>query len=121
MYTGFPLCFERATSLQEEISPLSPSPHHAVLGVISDDRVCSNYTPWHQGFTPKEHREMIDRQWERNWQLEREREDRKWREHQERKADERHRVNLLINTGLVTVVMVVAIIVSALIARGIIP
>ena len=72
----------------------------------------SGWTQWQQGFTPKEHREILDRQWVIEFQAEREdrertyradREDadlefrekseaeiRDFREHQERQADNRH-------------------------------
>ena len=41
----------------------------AVLANISKPRVCTGFFPWHPGFTPKEHREMLDRQGERKWRI----------------------------------------------------
>ena len=58
------------------------------MTVIQKDRSdCPEWTPWHQGFSPKEHREMRNSREEREWNkalLERledmraRREDRKW-------------------------------------------
>ena len=45
-----------------------------VLEVISKDRTCpkrkqaDGFTRWQQGFTPKEHREMLDRERMQEWQ-----------------------------------------------------
>ena len=50
-----------------------------VLEVITKERLCSAFTPWQQGFTPKEHREMLDRQELLRWQADREDADRTWR------------------------------------------
>ena len=36
---------------------------------ICAQRDCMHFCAWQQGFTPKEHREMIDRQWERKWRI----------------------------------------------------
>jgi len=40
---------------------------------------CPDFTPWFLGFTPKEHREILDRQKLLEWQATREDEDRRWR------------------------------------------
>jgi len=52
-----------------------------VLEVITKDRPeCEGkFTPWQQGFAPKEHREMLDRQELRNWEAAQRHEDRRWR------------------------------------------
>lgn len=78
-YRHIPICFARAYDLQSEIpGQLSQDqedyPAKLVLEVISKDRKCpkrmpaDGFTRWHQGFTPKEHREMLDRQETRDWQ-----------------------------------------------------
>jgi hypothetical protein len=44
-----------------------------VSGEIQQDRKCRFFTKWRQGFTPKEHREMLDRELrikeERRWRI----------------------------------------------------
>ena len=67
-----PLCFARCHDLQEEFKNV-PGEDKAVPGgvhrVIIKERQCDAFTEWQQGFTPKEHREMIDRRWERKWRI----------------------------------------------------
>jgi hypothetical protein len=50
-----------------------------------DDRDCKEWAEWHQGFTPKEHKEMIDRKEMLAWQAKRENADKDWRAKQEDK------------------------------------
>ena len=50
---------------------------------IQKERSCEYFTPWQQGFTPKEHREMLNRDWMLNYQKEREESDRKWQAKQQ--------------------------------------
>jgi hypothetical protein len=40
---------------------------------------CPDFTPWHPGFTPKEHQEMLDRQWRLEWQRKQEDKNHRWR------------------------------------------
>ena len=56
-YQGAPLCFARAINLARELSRLN----RPVLDIISQERDCLSFTPWEHGFTPKEHREMLER------------------------------------------------------------
>ncbi len=46
------------------------------------------FTKWQQGFTPKEHREMLDRQWMLDREERRDKEMREWQEAQGKKAQE---------------------------------
>ena len=71
-----PICFVRHWNLSEHIMrmvknktgdpesaskhALNPMPQEA-LDVIVEERECNDWTQWHQGLTPKEHREMLDR------------------------------------------------------------
>ena len=79
-----PLCFVREYPLQREASQFRneiwPEPNihwpelrsrliHSTNEVIQRERECSRFNLWQQGFTPKEHREMLDRKWERRWRL----------------------------------------------------
>lgn len=78
-YRHIPICFARAYDLQSEIPGKLPQgekdyPAVLVLEVISKDRTCpkrkqaDGFTRWQQGFTPKEHREMLDRERMQEWQ-----------------------------------------------------
>mgnify|MGYP001618254105 CR=1 FL=1 len=104
-YLLMPICFVRAWNLFEEFN-LGPNPGYATLApdlvwkVITKPRPCANsesklgFVKWEQGFTPKEHREMLDRERLLKLQFDREDADRLWRERQEerehkwRKEDE---------------------------------
>ncbi len=67
-----PLCFMASCNLKDEFKKTAgkDSPDYtSVHFVIHEDRECKAFTKWQQGFAPKEHREMIDRQWERKWRI----------------------------------------------------
>lgn len=123
LYERTPLCFERAFPLQEEAKGDSPD---EVVRVFQSDRECPSFTPWQQGFTPKEHREMLDRREMRDWQERREREDRDWRERQEERqrqwqvaqARARLRWDIIIFGIVVTLAIMAATIIAAFIERG---
>jgi hypothetical protein len=51
----------------------------AVLPIIRKSRVCAGFYPWHPGFTPKEHYEMLDKERWQKWQQDQRRSDRHWR------------------------------------------
>ncbi len=68
-----PICFVWAKDIRDEIfkrvgvTGKSQSVEGEVLAVINEEQGCGNkFTDWQQGFTPKEHREMIDRKEWRN-------------------------------------------------------
>ena len=100
-YVGQPMCFARAFRLrvehnkktkerteatqkgEEHESPTKDLLAKAVADVVRVERECSSYTPWIQGFTPKEHRERLDGERMLQWQAEREDADRKWRSSQQ--------------------------------------
>ena len=110
-YPSDVICFVRVIQF-----PIQPR-NEELLDLLQRERECAEFTPWYQGFTPKEHEEMLDRQRLREWQAKREDEDRRWREDQ-RKEERRWRfIELLVFGGLVTIVYVVAQIVAALIQR----
>ncbi len=50
-----------------------------VVAEIQRDRDCADFIKWQQGFTPKEHREMLDRAKWLEWQTEQRKSDRRWR------------------------------------------
>ena len=50
------------------------------MQVIHEERECGeSFTEWQLGFTPKEHREMLDRKEWRDWQERQRKEDKHWR------------------------------------------
>jgi hypothetical protein len=67
-----PRCFVRAANLAHEADladkdermgrTLGESYSEAIKRVIDTNRECDGFTSWNQGFSPKEHREMLDRQ-----------------------------------------------------------
>lgn len=64
------------------------------MQVIQKERECGeSFTEWQLGFTPKEHREMLDRQEFLKWQARQRNEDKRWR------------VIELIVIGVITVVI----------------
>ena len=71
-HESFPLCFAQVCDLTAEFTKADKlgSPNLVALDfVIHEEKECKAFTKWQQGFTPKEHREMIDRQWERKWRI----------------------------------------------------
>jgi|SRR3972149_4593907 len=133
-----PLCFMRVVDFRDEfelnnVALREHPPENLVKDVINKERPCNQVTAWKFGFTPKEHREMLDRQWMLDFQTKRENEDREWREHQEQeaskrwqqaeeRADKRHTKELWIIGGVVTVafsaVQLVAAVIEGLLSRG---
>jgi hypothetical protein len=89
-----PTCFVQAADLQKEMVD-SGSVDNKAAAVINKDRVCPpaglsiGFTPWIQGYTPKEHREMIDSREMRAWQAEQREKDRVWQDEQRTKDDQR--------------------------------
>jgi hypothetical protein len=90
----YPECFMGVAYLlydiheYREANPLSNSNSAAshekwrsdsILEIICKDRKCDSFFVWKQGFTPKEHREMLDRKEWKEWQERQRREDKKWR------------------------------------------
>ncbi len=84
--------------------------------VMHRERECAAFTRWIQGFTPKEHREMLDRQWQLDFQERREDADRrwrdkqavearKWREEQSRREEKRYWLQLIGTAVVATLVL----------------
>ncbi len=91
----WPICFVSAFPLRKEVRDAmdrdgvysgDASSVHVVEVLKRNRDECPGFTPWRQGFTPKEHQEMLDRQWRLEFQAQREEADRQWRD-QQRKAD----------------------------------
>ncbi len=125
-----PLCFTRNHDLRNEVreeEKKEEAERRNIGQVIEADRKCEAFTEWQQGFTPKEHREMLDRQWVIEYQERREMEDKKWREQQEdrqrawmgKQGKQRFRWEIIIFGGVVTLALIGGQIVAALIQRSI--
>lgn len=77
-----PVCFIQHYDLREEIKQQGlndKEKYSGVHSVINKDRECKSFTKWRQGSTPKEHREMMDRQEWSNWQEKQRNDDKRWR------------------------------------------
>lgn len=101
-----PICFARNCNLQSEYGAKLPEKdawEAKIRQVLIERRLCSDFTPWIQGFTPKEHREMIDRQWMQKHLEEREDADRKWRGRQENSHSRQEWLRYVF-LGIVTIV-----------------
>jgi hypothetical protein len=66
---SMPLCLARAWDLPSEIKgDIARYDEGKCVRVLQKERLCESFTKWHQGFSPKEHREMMDREEWRKWQ-----------------------------------------------------
>lgn len=110
VYVLRPICFMQQHPLQNECIEAGDS-KKALLQVITAERSCDEFTPWKQGLSPREHREMLDRKWmleqqtqrdeaqrswlerqaerDHEWRVQQDERDRRWREEQASKADQR--------------------------------
>ena len=82
IYERTPVCFVREFDLPVEAGQADDA--RAFLNVIRQERVCPKWTQWFQGFTPRDHKEMIDAREQRDWQEARRREDIAYRDEQRR-------------------------------------
>jgi len=71
-----PVCLMQVCDLWSEIGK---SDAKNILSVIRKDRPCEAFRKWQQGFTPKEHREMMDRERFEERLREDKKSDRRWR------------------------------------------
>lgn len=67
-------CFIQKYDLVRECKAANPidqafSFDKRVFEVVNIERQCTGHTEWLQGFSPKEHQEMIDRKSERRWRI----------------------------------------------------
>jgi hypothetical protein len=93
-YTQFPICFAMI-DLREELDKERHNGNDdkgCTLNVMHQDRNCGEFTKWRQGLNPKEHREMLDRQWMLKFQDDQRKEDRKWQVRQQ--------INLAVIAGI---------------------
>ena len=77
-----PICFVQAKGLWNEggvkygIVTSETVPN--IQSTVQKERDCGEFTTWHQGFVPREHREMLDRQWQLEQEEKRRKSDRIW-------------------------------------------
>ena len=123
-YEVRPMCF----MLQPHLDDDGPDEVMNTLQFVNRIRIeieCDCFTPLKQGFSPKEHCEMLDRKLLLDWQERREnlineREDRRDREQREwRREESTWRLRELIVMGVVvTAISAIVQIISAIIQRG---
>lgn len=77
----------------------------AVRYVISRERDCTEFIEWHPGFTPQDHRRMLDQRWREAQEDARRRSERRWR---------------LFEMGMLLLVGAGAAILGGLVERGVI-
>ena len=115
----FPICFSQQINFVQEFSDAGakrhpvegePNPYGVIAAIINAERECTKFTGWQQGFTPKEHREILDRQWMTD------REDR--RDVDQRKFQERlHREQIVIMGFGIILATILAAVIAALITK----
>lgn len=71
-HDNLPVCFAQACDLIAEYA------FGDMAKTMQKERECNSYTKWQQGFSPKEHREMQDRQLMIELEEKRRNNDRKW-------------------------------------------
>lgn len=77
VYDIFPICFKLAANFRKEVPQMT---EENLFSVLNEDRECACFIKWQQGFSPREHEEMIQQRAMLEWQREREEEERKWRD-----------------------------------------
>ena len=111
----------RAYPLHNEFTDQDQATNDQIYQMLERDRSgCAKrglFTPWQQGFTPKDHREwtMMDRKWAMEREDRRDKEQREW---QERMEAGRHRSTLFWLGLVATVIIAAATIGAAFIERG---
>lgn len=111
-----PICFVGAFDLREEIKEdlrnegrderdvegLGNPTQEQSLKVITVGRSCEKFSSLRLGLSPKEHREVLDREGLLQWQTEREETDKKWRDNA-RRSDRKWQIGLVLMAGLFTI------------------
>jgi hypothetical protein len=85
VYEHDPICFVRVPNFRVESGVKLQATE-----AVTRERECDRFVLWQQGFTPKEHAEMIQEEARLRWQARREDADKEWRDQQEDKAAARH-------------------------------
>jgi hypothetical protein len=69
-HESMPLCFMGSYDLRDECNKRAKkgNPNQkTILEVIQEERQCGSFTKWQLGFTPKEHKEMLDSEKMQKW------------------------------------------------------
>ena len=111
IYGNVPLCFRMAHPLQDELQPNDDAEHR--LLVMTRERSCDEFLEWQQGFSPKEHKEMLREERMLEWQAKQEKADQSWREQQAEVAARRHKEQLWIIGGVVAAATVLGNLIAA--------
>jgi hypothetical protein len=85
-----------------------------IVGMLGEERECHTWVQFNQLLTPKEHREMLDRQWMYEQEEKRITEDRKWRSNERMWTHIWHVIDLLV----LGVMVATATIVAGAVSRG---
>jgi hypothetical protein len=104
-HESLPLCFEGVYNLRDEFEEFAgkSNPQYTdVHAVINSERQCNGFVKWQQGYSPKEHREMLDRKWVLEYQEKREKDNREWQEKQESRHSRQEWLRYIL-LGLVTI------------------
>ncbi len=101
-HTEPPICFMRVEDYKSIPYTLFGD-NDMVKSEIQRERTCKDFIPWQQGFTPKEHREMMDRKLMLEMEEKRKRNDRKW-----------HWIELFVTLAFGAIIALI----STIIARG---
>ena len=125
---AIPLCFERCRDFEVDASARIDRfiqsgrffvfPQDNMRELLFEDIECESFIRWRMGNSPKEHREMLDRQRLLEWQTGRDNTDRQWRDDQ-RDADRKWRwLELVVLGGVSVIVAGTFTLLGAFIQRG---
>ena len=133
-FTNPPRCFMRVRNFESEFQQVTaadgPAQQQAEIAILQKEIPCAEFTHWQQGFTPKEHRDIRDRQQAliqgneiRNliWQREDARDKRaeNWQRAEMETLRNQHRWQLIVFGGLIGVATIAAGILDGLVSRGV--
>lgn len=99
-----PQCFRMAADLgaecrevKETIDDQEADGRKIILSVITKDRDCPEFTTWHVGFSPKEHRMMLFDVERKKLEIQERENERRWQEKREQKQRRFQLANTLIS------------------------
>ena len=83
LYVTQPICFVQAANLYAEAKEMSDDAGAKTnLLVMTSERDCAKFTKWQQGYSPREHKAMLDSKEQQRWNDERLEKDRRRQEEQ---------------------------------------
>ena len=108
LYEEVPLCFEHLRIFDPQQCASAAGRQEALQAEIGP---CVGFTEWHHGFTPKEHREMLDRRQMLEWQAGQEKARLEW-ERAERAADRQVQKSIAKIAAVGVAIAIIAIVVG---------